>query len=754
MIKNYNPRIVLLTLIFVIFTFSSLSPLINVNGQGNKFQNINQQFNMIESSFIHSGHQNADGFDITLPSSLWTVKSMELNFTNIQFSPETKNYEDTTYGDNYWLNYKNEPKKLFAVAVQVNLTNPTTIYGAFIYANKSTYTTETIKVQIRGYDSVFDRPNGTIYASSDFNVSSALNWYFQDFLTPITLPKGNYFLVLNGSSIIPGNSDFYWYSNVDPIDPSLKVKIYINSWTDGTNGIPLFKLLQNVNIPIYPEDISMKVEIDQDNHTVLNGPSEGQGYLILSGINYYPNSDSLNLSVFNNVSTTLIFNATSNIELEKIVTSAANLRITENQPSQWTLTPTILRTSSNCSVRFEYPRSWENITIYKDSIDITSQVIIDEASNKLIIPNGTISGTSNWEIRASSPLITFDLNVPITEFEIGNELIFALAGIPLNGNYTFILYDITDVALAPILKQIPPDDGGFKFPIPTNFHEGNYRAVVFWNNATDGGVTSQLFSFVLPAPTTPDNTLLIIIGLIIGISSIAGIFAYVGYKKISKKRDYALETILTKCVDVSNINLIIIMDKNSGIDLFSRSYSGKKIDPTLVAGFLQAIRNFGTEISADSKDSRTIKLEYKDSILLMNEFVNLRVIISMKDNPSKNFIYAVDDLAYDIYKNYGEEIDNFRGNVKKYRGIDQLIEKHLGVSFILPLKVMISDDQKLTIAEKNMVEKALTLMEDHNMDTLYSLYLLPENECSPKDYRTIRSLIEKGVFKPIYKDST
>lgn len=753
MVKKTYPRIVILTLIFVILSLSSLSSLINVNGQVNKSININQQFSMLESSFIQNGHQNANKFDITLPSSLWTVKSMELNFTDIQFSPETKIYEDTTYGTNYELYRQNNIQKLFAVAVQVNLTNPTTIYGAFLYAKKSSSTTETIKVQIRGYDTVFNRPNGTIYASNDFNVSFALNWYFQDFLTPVVLPKGNYFLVLNGSSITSISSSFEWSSNdLDPIDPTLKVLRYINSWEDGLMGIPLFKLLQKIHTPIFPENISMEVKVDQDNYTVSNGSSEGQGYLKLSGMNYYPNSESLNLSVFNNVSTSLTFNASSNIELEKILISSAVLKVIENQPSQWTLTPTILRTSSNCSVRFEYPRSWENFSIYKNSIDITSQVVINEVSNILIITNDTIE-TSDWEIQAFSPLITFDLNVPITEFEIGADLIFALAGTPLNGNYTFILYDITDVALEPILKQIPPDDEGFRFPIPTNFHEGGYRAVVFWNNATDGGVTSHLFQVITTPPTTPDNTLLIIIGLIIGISSIAGILGYVGYKKISKKRDYTLETILTKCVDVSNINLLIITDKNSGIDLFSRSYSGKKIDPTLVSGFLQAIRNFGTEISADSQDSRTIKLEYKDSILLMNEFVNLRVIISMKDNPSTNFMYDVDDLAYDIYKNYGAEIDNFRGNVKKYRGIDQLIEKHLGTSFILPMTVKVSNDQKLTLAEKNMVEKALTLMEDHNMDTIYSQYLLPENECSPKDYRTIKNLIEKGVFKPSQKDS-
>ena len=54
-----------------------------------------------------------------------------------------------------------------------------------------------------------------------------------------------------------------------------------------------------------------------------------------------------------------------------------------------------------------------------------------------------------------------------------------------------------------------------------------------------------------------------------------------------------------------------------------------------------------------------------------------------------------------------------------------------------------------------MVDKALNLMKDNDMDTIYSLYLLPENECSPKDYRTIKNLIEKGVFKPLndFKDS-
>ena len=749
MSKKFNNKIFILILILTILTLSSFSSILNVNGQVNKSININQQFDMLESSFIQNEHQNANNFDITLPSSLWTVKSIELNFTNTQILiPKTEVYENTTYGTNYRIYKQNPIQKLLAVAVQFNISNPTTINGALIYAYKALPTLDTIKVQIRGYDNTYNQPNGTIYASSDFNISLTSDWYFQDFLTPITLLKGRYFIVLNGSSILSTDSDFYWYANdVDPIKPTLKVLKYVNSWENGTSGIPLFKLLYTVNTPIYPENISMEVKIDQDNYTILNGSSEGKGYLKLSGLNYYPDSDFLNLSVYKNVSNTLLFNASSIIRVEKQLISSANLMITVNQPNQWTLNPMILRTSDNCCVQFEYSRSWENISIYKNSINITSQVIIDEGSNTLLITNETISETSDWEIRASSPLINFDLNIPKTEFELGDDLIFALTGTPPHGNYTFILHDITDVALEPILKQFPPDNEGFSFTIPVDFHEGTYRAVVFWNNLTDGGVKSQLFEFVL-APTTPDDPLPIIIGLIIGITSVLAIFVYVAYKKIFAQRESSLELILNKCVDVSNINLIIVTDKNSGIDLFSISYSGKKIDPTLVSGFLQAIRNFGAEISTDDKDSRTLKLEYKDSILLMNEFVNLRVIISMKENPSRNFLYSVDDLAYDIYKDFGEEIDKFRGNVKKFRGIDRLIEKHLGVSFIQPLKVIVSD-QKLTIAEKQMVDKALALMEDHSMDSIYSLYLLPENECSPKDYKTIVSLIQKGVFKPI-----
>ena len=38
---------------------------------------------------------------------------------------------------------------------------------------------------------------------------------------------------------------------------------------------------------------------------------------------------------------------------------------------------------------------------------------------------------------------------------------------------------------------------------------------------------------------------------------------------------------------------------------------------------------------------------------MQTEFVNLKLIMTLKENPSTNFKFLMEDLAYDIYKHYG-----------------------------------------------------------------------------------------------------
>ena len=133
---------------------------------------------------------------------------------------------------------------------------------------------------------------------------------------------------------------------------------------------------------------------------------------------------------------------------------------------------------------------------------------------------------------------------------------------------------------------------------------------------------------------------------------------------------------------------------------------------------------------------------------MQTEFVNLKLIITLKENPSPNFKFVMEDLAYDIYKQYGAEIDKFAGILKPFKNMNVLIEKHLNTSFLLPLIVKLNPKIKLSKSEKEMVIKASAFMKENKFDYFHSLYLMPENTSSPKDYQTIFNLIEKGIFQP------
>jgi hypothetical protein len=268
---------------------------------------------------------------------------------------------------------------------------------------------------------------------------------------------------------------------------------------------------------------------------------------------------------------------------------------------------------------------------------------------------------------------------------------------------------------------------------------------VFWFSdlESNAGVQSQEFSISLSGPTPEFPFLLIVFIVILGVV-VLGLVSYIAYKRINSYQRNKLEKFLSQCTDISNINEIIVIDTKSGIDIFSQSLGGRKLDTSLISGFLQAISNFGTAMSEAAKESRTLNIVYKDSIVMQTEFVNLKLIITLKENPSPNFKFMMEDLAYDIYKQYGGEIDKFAGILKPFKDMNVLIEKHLNTSFLYRLNVKQNPKIKLSTHEKEMVNKALAFMKENKFDYFYSLYLMPANTCSPKDYQTIFNLIEKN----------
>ena len=218
-----------------------------------------------------------------------------------------------------------------------------------------------------------------------------------------------------------------------------------------------------------------------------------------------------------------------------------------------------------------------------------------------------------------------------------------------------------------------------------------------------------------PPQTPPSNFPLPLIILIIALGVVAlGLISYISLKRVKAARRTKLEKFLSKCSDISNINDVIVIDSKSGIDIYSQSFGGRKLD----------------------------------SVIMQTDFVNLKLIVTLKENPSANFKFIMEDLAYDIFTQYGEEIDKFTGILKPFQNMKGLINKHLNTSFLSKLKIVENPKIKLTSAEKEMVAKAKTYMKENNFDHFYSLYLMPANACTPKDYQRFFNLIEKGIFKP------
>ncbi|GAH91174.1 unnamed protein product, partial [marine sediment metagenome] len=92
--------------------------------------------------------------------------------------------------------YQNSGDRNQGLGIQINLAEPTTIYGVDLYGKKEEMTNpKIIDVQIRGYDALNNKPNSSVYSTMEINMSTTEGWYRQTFPSSISLSEGNYFLV-------------------------------------------------------------------------------------------------------------------------------------------------------------------------------------------------------------------------------------------------------------------------------------------------------------------------------------------------------------------------------------------------------------------------------------------------------------------------------------------------------------------------------------------------------------------------------
>jgi len=202
-------------------------------------------------------------------------------------------------------------------------------------------------------------------------------------------------------------------------------------------------------------------------------------------------------------------------------------------------------------------------------------------------------------------------------------------------------------------------------------------------------------------------------------------------------------------MDILNLNYLLIIEKQSSLNVYDQVFVEKKMNTLLLSGFLEAIRSFGIELTGSKVQSQTIKLDYQNSKILMAEFKHFRIILIMKELPSQLFYNSIEALSYEIEEKYGTLLEEFSGELQPFRGIEVLIKKHLGTSFLYPLKLVGTGEAIITTNEKEMINRALFLMKTNKKKYCYTTQLMREKGFNSKDIETIFSLIDKKIFQPM-----
>ncbi len=741
---------VLLTLMLYFTNSASLS-YSQPNGDS---LTIYSDFNLIEFGEDKGEILNVSSIEFSFPSDSWDITEIELNFSDIRYKREIFEVEDVVTISSKQLQ-KNVAK---GYAVQINITEPTEIYAAHIYGVEiNAATTTTITVQINGYNSVSDQPNNTIFASTSINMTNQTRWHIQQFSAPILLQIGYYYLVLNGTEM--GNSEQanYWWglNDFNPNNPNLFTWEHTgDGWVNNATGEPfLYKLDQKLTSQFYPNEINLTAEIDEKSYIISNGFDVGTGKLKIDLTISLQESD-LIIPIISNKSCGVIFNVSYQFRLQHYLSTQGSALVGMDLEIEWELTPNIQRIFNDYSVQFNYPLSWQNLSVFRRTgtgwVRINSEINIDQINKTIYLPNSTILNGADWRFTATSPNVDFSLNFAVTDWNPEQELRFSVRTPIINGNLTFVIIDPIGLEEYSEVKEISTEETSFSYLIPSNSIEGTYIAKIYWNNETDAGVQTQEFHIKLPPVAFSIDVLAVIaiISIIIAIS-VLSVISFLTVRNFRRKSLEKAQRIYKNCIDILNLDYLMVTDKTSGLNVYTQDFARKNVDATLISGFLQAIHSFGIEMMKVEDRSQTIKLEYKDSIILMSDFVNLRLILMMKERPSRNFLFSLEDLAYDIYKDYGEAITSFSGDVVPFTGIKELLKKHLNISFISPLKIAKIEKLekvRITQSERLLINKAVTLVKTGNKDNFFIRNLIPGKECSPKDIENILNLIDKKIF--------
>ncbi|MFX1407863.1 MAG: hypothetical protein ACFFC9_00430 [Promethearchaeota archaeon] len=264
---------------------------------------------------------------------------------------------------------------------------------------------------------------------------------------------------------------------------------------------------------------------------------------------------------------------------------------------------------------------------------------------------------------------------------------------------------------------------------------------------------------------------LIILFIIIAILGSLSLRSYVFMPRKKKRENYLLLR-TQRFKDISNIQAIIIMHKDSGLPIFTESYSylmkGKN---TLFSGFIQAISVIGEEISKNEPQKLEIKnpesklgykkiieLDLKQFFCLVLDFEELRTVLILKNKSSKRLKQYMYQFTMTLYMRLSKFINNWDNDLAYFnKEIPPFINEFFEIFYKNAFKASFNaadipklrKKYRLSKMEIILIKKIVSILKDNSSFLLMTL--IEELGIKEEDLviNAIESLIEKKIIVPI-----
>lgn len=173
-----------------------------------------------------------------------------------------------------------------------------------------------------------------------------------------------------------------------------------------------------------------------------------------------------------------------------------------------------------------------------------------------------------------------------------------------------------------------------------------------------------------------------------GLVSKKRINGYISENTFFKKsyEEEKLRDIFEKYVDAMNIIHILIIHRESGIALYSESYTPETIDASLVSGFLQAITSFGSEISGMEHAGLRL-LEYKEFKISIRDGIFTRTALILKSEPSQRILEILKHFVKFFDMKHQRELREFKGFIDPFLETGNLIDEYFEISLSFPHEI-------------------------------------------------------------------